>query len=138
MTPEPEDAGEMILQKDDLSQEEVDILEQFEQSNASPLGSGFSRDEIAELDHLTDALQNNRIDLLMASQQGQLGKEGTDRATQQALENMEKKIVTLSRLLVKLDSKVKSMYKIIEFSHKKSEMLNGRIDDLIEMLASDK
>ena len=54
------------------------------------------------------------------------------------INSMGAKLAHFGEVLLKFDAKMKSFYKILRLSHKKSEIMNQRIDRIIEIIKDSK
>jgi len=50
------------------------------------------------------------------------------------INSMSEKLAHFGEVLLKFDAKMKSFYKILRLSHKKSEIMNHRIDTIIKIM----
>ncbi len=50
------------------------------------------------------------------------------------INSMSAKLADFGEVLLKFDAKMKSFYEILRLSHKKSEIMNHRIDTVIELM----
>ena len=50
------------------------------------------------------------------------------------IDSMGAKLADFGEVLLKFDAKMKSFYEILRLSHKKSEIMNHRIDTVIELM----
>ena len=50
------------------------------------------------------------------------------------IDSMGAKLADFGEVLLKFDAKMKSFYEILRLSHKKSEIMNHRIDTVIEIM----
>ena len=57
---------------------------------------------------------------------------------QNQIKSMSANIAHLGEILLKFDAKMKSFYEILRLSHKKSEIMNQRIDRIIETIKNQK
>jgi hypothetical protein len=54
------------------------------------------------------------------------------------IKSMSAKLAQFGDILLKFDTKIKSFYEILLLSYKKSEMMNQRIDTIIEIMRNQK
>jgi hypothetical protein len=54
------------------------------------------------------------------------------------IKSMSAKLAQFGDILLKFDTKIKSFYEILLLSYKKSEMMNQRIDTIIEIMKNQK
>jgi hypothetical protein len=54
------------------------------------------------------------------------------------IKSMDAKLAQFGDILLKFDTKMKSFYEILLLSYKKSEMMNQRIDTIIEIIKNQK
>ncbi|MGD9231530.1 MAG: hypothetical protein PVJ20_12010, partial [Desulfobacterales bacterium] len=54
------------------------------------------------------------------------------------IKSMSAKLAEFGEILLKFDTKIKSFYEILLLSYKKSEMMNQRIDVIIEIMKKQK
>ena len=57
---------------------------------------------------------------------------------QKQLRSTSEHLIQLGELLLKFDSRIKSLYEILRLSYQKSELMNKRIDSMIESIKSEK
>jgi hypothetical protein len=53
---------------------------------------------------------------------------------QNQIQYMTETLAHLGEILIKIDAKMKSFHEILRLSHKKSEIMNHRIDTVIELM----
>lgn len=88
---------------------------------------GLSEEEKEDLEELIKTIKEDQSLELSSS---------TNEDVQKQIQSMGANLAHLGDMLLKIDDKMKSFYEIIRLSCKKDEMLNKRIDAIIEIMRS--
>lgn len=88
---------------------------------------GLSEEEKEDLEELIKTIKEDQSLELRSS---------TNEDVQKQIRSMGANLAHLGDMLLKIDDKMKSFYEIIRLSCKKDEMLNKRIDAIIEIMRS--
>ena len=86
------------------------------------LDVGLSEEEKEDLDQLIKGLKQDQPN-------AQAG--ATPEGMQKQIESMTQNLTQLVEMLLKFDTKMKSLYEIVRLSYEKSEMMNKRIDAIV-------
>lgn len=86
---------------------------------------GLSEEEKEDLEELIKTIKEDQSLELRSS---------TNEDVQKQIQSMGANLAHLGDMLLKIDDKMKSFYEIIRLSCKKDEMLNKRIDAIIEIM----
>ena len=86
---------------------------------------GLSEEEKEDLEELIKTIKEDQFIELRSS---------TNEDVQKQLQSMGANLAHLSDMLLKIDDKMKSFFEIIRLSCKKDQMLNKRIDAIIEII----
>ena len=86
---------------------------------------GLSEKEKEDLEELIKTIKGDQSVELRSS---------TNEDVQQQIRSMDANLAHLGDMLLKIDDKMKSFYEIIRLSCRKDEMLNKRIDAIIEIM----
>ena len=86
---------------------------------------GLSEEEKEDLEELIKTIKEDQSLELSSS---------TNEDVQKQIQSMGANLAHLGDMLLKIDDKMKSFYEIIRLSCKKDEMLNKRIDAIIEIM----
>lgn len=86
---------------------------------------GLSEEEKEDLEELIKTIKEDQSLELRSS---------TNEDVQKQIRSMGANLAHLGDMLLKIDDKMKSFYEIIRLSCKKDEMLNKRIDAIIEIM----
>lgn len=86
---------------------------------------GLSEEEKEDLEELIKTIKEDQSVELHSS---------TNEDVQKQIRSMGANLAHLGDMLLKIDDKMKSFYEIIRLSCKKDEMLNKRIDAIIEIM----
>jgi TRAP-type C4-dicarboxylate transport system substrate-binding protein len=86
---------------------------------------GLSEEEKEDLEELIKTIKEDQSVELRSS---------TNEDVQKQIRSMGANLAHLGDILLKIDDKMKSFYEIIRLSCKKDEMLNKRIDAIIEIM----
>jgi hypothetical protein len=89
------------------------------------LNVGLSDGEKKDLEQLISAFREKESS-------PPLDKSGKDIHSQ--IKSMSAELAEFGEMLLKFDTKIKSFYEILLLSYKKSEMMNQRIDVIIELM----
>ncbi len=95
--------------------------------DASPekLDIGLSEDEKNDLEKMINEFRNE--DALPLE-----NKE--NESVSLRIDKIEKRLAHLTRMFLNIDKRMKPLYDIIHLSHQKSELMNNRIDEIIDAL----
>ena len=93
------------------------------------LNVGLSDEEKKDLEQLINAFREKESSLPP-------DKAGEDVHSQ--IKSMSAEIAEFGEMLLKFDAKIKSFYDVLLLSYKKSEMMNQRIDVIIELMKNQK
>ena len=88
---------------------------------------GLSEKEKEDLEELIKTIKEDQFVELRSS---------TNEDVQKQIRSMDANLAHLGDMLLKIDDKMKPFYEIIRLSCKKDEMLNKRIDTIIEIMRS--
>jgi len=89
------------------------------------LNVGLSEEEKRDLEQMIGEFQKERA----------IEEPGTDYAAlKQQLDTMNKRIAYLTNMFLTLDRRIKPLYETIRLTYQKSEILNQRINTLIESI----
>lgn len=88
---------------------------------------GLSEEEKSDLETMIGEFQKTRDSLNPASDPGSLQKQ---------IEKMNKRMAYLTSMFLTLDRRMKPLYETIRLTYEKSELLNQRINAIIESLRS--
>jgi len=86
---------------------------------------GLSEEEKEDLEELIKTIKEDQFIELRSS---------TNEDVQKQLQSMGANLAHLGDMLLKIDDKMKSFFEIIRLSCKKDQMLNKRIDAIIEII----
>ncbi|MGD8513433.1 MAG: hypothetical protein PVG85_05745 [Deltaproteobacteria bacterium] len=89
------------------------------------LDVGLSDEEKEDLDKLIKGLKEDQPN-------AQVGATPED--IQKQIASMMENLTQLGEMLMKFDTKMKSLYEIVRLSYEKGEMMNKRIDAIVESM----
>jgi len=89
------------------------------------LDVGLSEEEKEDLDKLIKGLKQDQT-------HAQAGATPED--IQKQIKSMMENLTQLVEMLLKFDTKIKSLYEIVRLSYEKSEMMNKRIDAIVRSM----
>jgi hypothetical protein len=84
---------------------------------------GLADEERRELEHLVDAFKE---DCLTPS------SYAAPEDLREQMVAMKEKMIHMSAMLLELDKRVRSLYEVFRLFHKKTEMMNQRISDVVQ------
>ena len=84
---------------------------------------GLSDEEKADLEKLITGLKQDPSEAQLGASPEELQKQ---------VQSMTENLTQLVEMLLKFDTKIRVLYDIVRLSHQKSDMMNRRIDALIE------
>jgi len=93
------------------------------------LNVGLSDEEKEDLEDLITGLKQDKAD----TQPG-----ATPEDIQKQIGSMTETLAQLVEMLLKFDTKMRSLYKIVRLSYQKSDVMNKRIDAIIESMKGGK
>lgn len=93
------------------------------------LGAGLSEEEKEDLENLVRALKQDESGFPS-------GQGLEDIHTQVA--SVSERLAEFGEMILKLDSRMKSFYEMVRLFHQKSEIMNKRIDSIIESMKGEK
>jgi hypothetical protein len=85
---------------------------------------GLADEERKDLENLIDAFQTDRSLTSPHEKPEELQKQITA---------MKEKMTLMSAMLLDLDKKTRSLYEVLRLFHKKTEMMNQRISDVVKL-----
>lgn len=91
------------------------------------LDIGLSEEEKLDLENMIGEFQKNR---------NQLNSRADLESMQKQIEAMNQRLAYLTTMFLALDRRMKPLYEIIRLTFEKSELLNQRINTIIETLRS--
>jgi len=86
---------------------------------------GLADEERRDLEHLIDAFKEDRFSA---------SPQATPEEMQKQVAAMKEKMIRMSAMLLDLDKRMRSLYEVFRLFHKKSEMLNQRINDVVQLV----
>ena len=86
---------------------------------------GLSDEEKADLEKLITGLKQDPSEAQLGASPEELQKQ---------VQSMTENLTQLVEMLLKFDTKMRALYDIVRLSHQKSDMMNKRIDAIIESL----
>jgi peptidoglycan hydrolase CwlO-like protein len=90
---------------------------------------GLAEEEKKDLEKLLGVFKEERLSPSFDPAQEDLQKQ---------VASLKEKISRMSVVLLDLDKKVHSLYEIVRLFHRKTEVMNERISDVIKLLKKDK
>ena len=85
---------------------------------------GLADEERKDLENLIDAFQADRSPTSPHEKPEELQKQMTA---------MKEKMTLMSAMLLDLDKKTRSLYEVLRLFHKKTEVMNQRISDVVKL-----
>jgi hypothetical protein len=86
---------------------------------------GLADEERKDLEHLIDAFKEDRFSASSAATPEELQKQ---------IDAMKEKMIRMSAMLLDLDKKMRSLYEVFRLFHRKTEVMNQRINDLARLV----
>ena len=106
-----------------------DLGDTMVKESRTALNVGLSDEEKEDLEKLIKGLKQD---------QSNVQSGATLEDTQQQVKSTMENLTQLVEMLLKFDTKMRSLYEIVRLSYQKSDMMNKRIDAIIESIKGGK
>ncbi len=86
---------------------------------------GLADEERKDLEHLIDAFKEDRFSP---------SPHATPEELQKQIAAMKEKMIRMSAMLLDLDKRVRSLYEVFRLFHQKTELMNQRIGEVVQLV----
>jgi len=86
---------------------------------------GLADEERKDLEHLIDAFKEDRFSP---------SSQATPEELQKQIVAMKEKMIRMSAMLLDLDKRMRSLYEVFRLFHRKTEVMNQRISDVVQLV----
>lgn len=86
---------------------------------------GLSEDEKNDLEKMIGEFRHEKSRPVKGNSEDEITRR---------IDTIEKRLAHLTQMFLNIDKRMKPLYDVVHLSHQKSEILNNRIDDIIDAL----